>query len=95
MARKDILDSGVVKGLGILLAGGTVSLGLSIGLILYIWNESQVETEAISQKVGEHSAKISEITTSQAVVIEKLSNVESKLDEFRADFKREIERASR
>ena len=95
MARKDLLDSDVVKGVGLLLAGGTVSLGVSLSLMLYIWNEDQASAEETRATVDRHREEISQIKASQAVVIEKLHNIESKLIDFRTYFEKQIERERR
>lgn len=95
MARTNLLDSDIVKGIGLLLAGGTVSLGLSVGLILYIWNEDQASAEEARAAIGRHSEEISQIKTSQAVVTEKLHSIESKLVDFRAYIEKEINRERR
>lgn len=95
MGRKDLLDSSIVKGIGLLLAGGTVSFGLSVSLMLHIWDQGQAAAEETRSEVDRHRAKISEIQTSQAVIVEKLTSIESKLADFRADFKREVERSGK
>ena len=92
MAKYSFLDTNITRAIALLLAGGTVSFGLSISLILYVWNEAQASAETTRKTVDRHSEEISELKSSQAVVITKLENIATKIDDFRAYFHRELER---